>query len=138
MHALKGDIFSIEAYAQGKMLNHSSWNGILPRNGMPSDIDAVLDNNGDLLMIELSSNCEQWFHLSFGQRTLYENLVRAGQGKIMAVLCRQVTPPGEKIDTVKNVVSFQPMWWDKDIIIGKVYPGEKWITYVQKWWNKLL
>jgi len=51
----RGEIIAEQAYAQGKMLDHSGWTGFLPRNITPSDIDMVIANGQSMMLIEWSS-----------------------------------------------------------------------------------
>ena len=125
---MRGSIISQEAYARGKMLDHSAWRNTLPRNITPSDIDMVIDNNGIILMIELSSKTDRWHLLSRGQRLLYENIVWAGQGNIKAALALiHPEPPDKQIDTVNDIISFSVMCRKHDEIVrSPSFPGHIW------------
>ena len=120
------------AYAQGKMLDHSAWNGILPRGITPSDIDSVFDNNGWLLFCEIKFGevDASWDGVSTGQRRLAESLVLNSQRQA-AVLCFHHVDTARLIDTVKDVHSFSPMWAPG----GKVetygpFHGNRWERFV--------
>jgi hypothetical protein len=126
----RGQILYKDAYIRGKMLDHSSWSKILPRNITPSDIDAVIDNNGKILLIELSSKTSRWEELAYGQRLLYQNMVKAGNGKIFAALAHHNAPGDRAIDTAKDIVAFTVM----ACLNGKLgychKDGSKWQTVV--------
>ena len=134
-----GGIYSREAYALGKMLDHSSWyreEPKLPRRIRPSDIDypiipLVFDNNGWLLMCELSRHCSKWNELSTGQRWLYESVIAHTQK--FAVLCtHNVTPQeGRLINSRHDVQSFQIMLWDWGYVFSPVILGNaRWQHFV--------
>jgi hypothetical protein len=89
----RGVIRHETAYAQGKMVDHQGWVGALPRKISPSDIDMALDNDGWVLLIELAANGTTLLELPTGQRRLFESLVRAGRGNILAALWHHDTPP---------------------------------------------
>lgn len=124
---MNGSIIIEEAYAQGKMLDHSGWRHTLPRNITPSDIDMCIDNNGVILLVELSSQTDNWNDLKRGQALLYENLVWAGCGNIKAALAYIHPAPGKQIDTVKDVISFSVMCRQHGKIVkSAVYAGKNW------------
>ncbi len=138
----EGDIHSPEAYAQGKMLDHSGWYGKLPRGCRPSDIDFgtatfVFDNHGSILLGEMSSVSREWRELAGGQKWLYESLVRFSPH--CSVLCYHNVPLDRRIKTDEDVISFQPMVWDYDFVVGKVYSGgERWNRFVFSWYKDSL
>jgi hypothetical protein len=107
----RGSILQTEAYALGKMLDHSSWqygHG-LPRLVTPSDIDAVFDNKGHVLFMELSSSCREWSQLKTGQRLLYQNMI-AGTHHAAALCKHGVSPDQERpINSRHDIGSFQLM-----------------------------
>jgi hypothetical protein len=148
---VRGEIHSPEAYARGKMLDHSGW-AFLPRNITPSDLDMVMaeeagadfhmvpmvidnDCRGRILLVELSSYTADWEKIPAGQFLLYQNLVKAGRGVITAALAAFVTPnPGQQIDTLKDICSFSVLF----IKGGMRYTygpitGHKWRPFVT-WW----
>jgi hypothetical protein len=137
-----GDIFSAEAYAQGKMLDHSGWYGKLPRGSRPSDIDFAsatveFDNNGAILLAELSRMSSRWNEISRGQKWLYESSIKFSPH--CAVLCHHSAPLDRKIDTYNDVIDFQPMVWDYDFIVGPVFVGnDKWHLFVERWYRNSL
>ena len=147
-----GNILVKDAYAQGKMINSAAWN--FPRNISLSDIDVALgcwrqpfalDNNGHILLMEFSTTFWKWESLHVGQSRLYENLVKAGNGKIHAVLCFiHKVPYTEEICSKSDVKYFTPLGSDTienadgnwESFVGSVFkPGgvTKWINE----WNIL-
>jgi hypothetical protein len=130
---MAGQIYSLDAYIRGKMLDHSSWEKLLPVT--PSDIDFVFDNRGQRILLgELNSKTARWDELKTGQRRLYEALVLAGGGKIWAACCRhRLPPPGIQIDTVKDVLEFQWMTQKKgELYVSNVYDGKDWPEFVRR------
>jgi hypothetical protein len=149
----RGDVFSEEAYAQGKMLDHSSWlegDRILPRDITASDIDTVLlgkqlsflpvvfDNNGKAILCELSRGNKEWAWLNRGQIWLYESLIR--DRPHCAVLCKHNAPCSgperRKINTRTDITSFQIMVHDHGgFVVTKVIEGnEAWQDFVFAWY----
>lgn len=132
MTGQRGWIFAEDAYAQGKMLNHGGWNGVLPRLITPSDVDMVFDNNGKIIFIELSRVRSSWQEVTKGQRLLYENLIRGGAH--CACLCKHNVPAAIQIDTRYDVDSFQIMVWDYGLVYSKTYSGTLWEKFVSDGW----
>lgn len=133
---MKGEIYSLEAYARGKLLDHSGWCEVLPRGITPSDIDFVMDNNGRVLLGELNSRSCEWSLLPFGQRKVYESLVGAGAGNIVAVCCQHAIPSeGEKINTVTDVLRFQWLYLNREgyVVPSRVCDGSLWVRFVYNW-----
>ena len=128
---LPGAIYNEQAYAQGKMLDHSGWHGKLPRGVTPSDIDAVWDNNGDFIFAELSSSKSTWNDLSRGQVLAYSNLIQHTID--VAVLFTHSVPRDRLINTYSDCASFQVMWDDSGICLSKVFEGERWQRFVRAW-----
>ena len=148
MSSSGGHILVEQAYAQGKMLDHSSWQGILPRSITPSDGDAILDNNGLIMFWELSSHHAEWKSLDKGQRRLYENMVRGSNGLAIAVLLCHDTPQHSAIDTRAGIESFQVLFsqqslvqkptWRYETILrhSKVIKGsEYWQRFILGWYS---
>ena len=105
-----GRILCEAAYAQGKMLDHSGFG--LPRGISPSDIDMTIDNNGQTLVVELSSQQSDWNNIAIGQRKTYEQLVHYGRGSVVALLAKHSTPREQSIKTASNAIrSVHVMWW---------------------------
>jgi len=126
-----GSIFSQEAYALGKMLDHSSWwrdPPKLPRGITPSDTDyppipLCFDNNGWVLWCELSSSFSAWHQVQTGQKWLYESILRNSQH--FGVLCQHnVRPEMQRpINTRYDIQSFQVMLWDFGYVRSNVITG---------------
>ena len=105
-----GAIIAEQAYAQGKMLDHSEWNSFLPRGITPSDIDAVVANGQHVLFWELSSQHTTWANVSKGQRRLAKDLVLGSNGNHWAALVKHSVPKTRTIRTVTDVDSFAVMF----------------------------
>src|SRR5687768_15001960 len=101
----RGAIYNEQAYAQGKMLDHSEWK-LLPRKITPSDIDMCFDNRGWLLLCELSSKTPNWSDIPKGQFWLYKSMT-AKSRTIAALLKHNVKD--RQIDTLNDIQSFQVM-----------------------------
>lgn len=134
-----GAIYAVNAYAQGKMLDHSGWHGILPRGITPSDIDVVFDNYGDILFCELSSKHATWPAVSRGQLFTYFNAIGPVSRHFAVLLKHSVA--GRQIDSFKDIDSFQVMlrkdsealFWPAE---DRVRDGpDEWQKFVQ-WWFK--
>ena len=118
-----GSIRLEQAYALGKMLDNSSWwrdEPKLPRGSTPSDTDypmipLLFDNDGKILLCELSYDKAEWRELSKGTRWKYESLVHHTHN--FAVLCRHnvKAETGRLINTRYDVQSFQVMVWTLDM-----------------------
>lgn len=134
-----GSVFSEEAYALGKMLDHSSWQDDvkMARGITPSDIDMAIDNNGQIMFCELSSQHRTWSAISEGQRRLYENCIKGALH--CAVLCHHNVRPEEKrmINTRTDIAAFQVMVWDHAVIYSNVVASnEHWQKFVLDWTNE--
>lgn len=107
----RGSIVVEEAYAQGKMLDSSSWDGLLPRNITPSDVDLVFDDlkYGRRLFCEFARNYMDWRDVPRGQSQLYRSLVVSGCGSTYAALVSHDVPIDQTIDTLHDVMTFQVM-----------------------------
>ena len=131
----RGWIFAEDAYAQGKMLNHGGWNGVLPRRITPSDIDIVFDNVGQIIFGELSRSRSCWQQTAPGQRLVYENLIKTGAH--CACLCRHSVPASIQIDTRCDIDTFQIMIWDYGFVYSKILSGASWQKFVTAWFRGL-
>jgi hypothetical protein len=135
-----GAILSEEAYALGKMLDHTAWqrgDRVLPRGITGSDIDFVLDNNGHEIIGELTRTWSEWKEVTSAQRRVYEGLVRWGAPHV-AVLCRHEVNPDERraISPKLDVASFQPMLCDHRLVVGRVFRGNAlWQAFVESWFR---
>lgn len=132
-------INNVQGYLRSKLLDNSAWLRVLPRGMIPGDMDFVIDNDGNLLFAEIKEGNEwevaNWDHVGYGQRRVYESIVRAGRGRQTAVLCLVERPPqGTMIDTLKDVFSFQVMTYqDGEPVVQPARPGPEWLAFVQGW-----
>jgi hypothetical protein len=130
-----------DAYALGKMMDSSGWNGLL-RNGItPSDIDLpeiplCFDNNGNIIFCDFSRTYDNWENSIPGQRWLYESLIR--DRAHCAALCKHNVTPDllRKIDTLRDVETFHIMVWDFERVVSPVYDGALWQRFVTDWVNR--
>ncbi len=123
-----------QAYAQGKMLDHSQWFGKLPRKIRPSDIDFGFDNAGESLICELSSSKREWSELDFGQRRFYESFVM--RGKTIAALCKHEVPTARQIDTFADIKEFQLMFLNQgNLNTSDLLAGDRWVKFVLAWFK---
>jgi hypothetical protein len=97
-----GRIICEQAYAQGKMLDSSGWNGVLARGITPSDIDFYVESSGCFLFAEFSRDSSDLESLSRGQELAYTRLSRRPTGDAVAV-CRHNVPFTRAIDTKEDV-----------------------------------
>jgi hypothetical protein len=135
-----GSIILPEAFALGKMMQSESWRGLLRDNIIPSDIDLpevplCFDNRGSIIFVDFSRSFNSWQTILGGQRQLYEALIRTGSH--CAVLCKHDVAPemGRYIDTLRDVDTFQVMFWDFEPVISPLYSGAYWQHFVCKWVN---
>lgn len=127
----RGAIFAPEAYALGKMLDHSDW--MLPRGSLPSDIDICFDNNGRIIFCELSSSASEWSDISGGQRWLYESAIR--NTRHCAVIARHNVQlaDGRQINSKNDIASFQIMFHDGVFLFSAAIDGKWWCWFVEHW-----
>jgi hypothetical protein len=147
IHSLNRLVYNEAAFVRGKTIDHSGWRGLIPRGGVPSDVDHIyngtdmldnvmaLDDRGrTILLVEYSSSATCWEATSLGQHRLYRHLVEAGQGRIVAALARFNPHTDRRIDSTKDVVRFQVMKWcpeDRVVVYDDARPGAEWVPYVQ-------
>ena len=130
---LRGSIFVEEAYALGKMLDHSTWQ--LPRCITPSDVDMGFDNNGAVLFCEMSSSCSSWAEVKRGQRLFYQNSIR--ERAHCAALCKHSVDitDNRRINSQLDVESFDLMLWDHGpVCCGVIVGNNLWQRFVQHWY----
>lgn len=114
----RGAVYKEDAYAQGKMLDHSSWSHgpfPLPRGITPSDIDMVCDNAGRILLVEISSSKRDWRELDRGQRLAYINAISGTRH--IAVLCSHNVPKTRMINTRLDIETFQAIFFVGDNLL---------------------
>ncbi len=92
------------AYAQGKMLNHGSWQ--FTKNRTFSDIDAVLDNDGKVLFVELERRAYpiNWPAIGTGQAWLYESVCQASNYFACALARHNVEGDDVEIDSRNDIL----------------------------------
>ena len=125
-----GKILWEHAYAQGKMLDHSSWD--LPRNITPSDVDMFFDNRGSIVYCEVSSQCVSWQQLEQGQRWGYESIIKGTSD--LAVLCKHSVAVDKQIDTRYDINAFQVQVFNNEtggFEVAKVVTGNR-------YWQKFI
>lgn len=128
-----GSVHFEQAYALGKMLNNSGWDGRL-RNGItPSDIDLCFDNDGHVLFCELSRHHSAWQEIDTGQCWLYRSAISCGHG--LAVLLKHSVDPedGRQIDTLHDVETFQVML--SSGFTSKIVDGSRWGWFVDQFYE---
>ena len=135
-----GRIYCEQAYAQGKMLDSSGWDGFLPRGITPSDIDHVFDNNGQMIFMEVTSRFATWEELeseNLGQWLLYRNLILSCRRPSVAVLWLHDTPHNLQIDTLRGCVSFSVLSLCRgDLHRTTPLSGDRWPDFVWAWFTK--
>tara|TARA_R110000803_G_scaffold208635_1_gene277432 strand:- start:233 stop:703 length:471 start_codon:yes stop_codon:yes gene_type:complete len=134
---MKGSILVSQAYAQGKMLDNSKWGSVLPRGITPSDCDMQMyDNNGNILLVEFSSQNVSWSELSKGQRWGYESMVKLGANSdsvCLAILCKHRISTDQQICTHDAVDWFSVMLPAKSggvVTTYKPLSGDRWPKFV--------
>lgn len=123
-----GAIICREAYAQGKMLDHSSWR--LARGVTPSDIDMAVESYGCFLWAELTRKGCDWGNLSVGQRVMYESLAKI-PGNHVTCLARHSVPVGELVDTYSDIEAAAVKWacGTKSLLLD----ASQWRLLVTEW-----
>lgn len=123
-----GAIMCAEAYAQGKMLDHSSWS--LARGITPSDIDFFVESSGCFLWAEFSRENVDIESLSRGQELAYTRLARRPNADAVAV-CRHSVPTSRQINTAHDVESCTVYFASgtKSVLLG----NDEWQQLVTKW-----
>jgi hypothetical protein len=100
-----GGIRCPEAYAQGKMLDHSWWYGQMARGITPSDIDMVIESYGCFLFCELSRSTNSLYELSRGQRLMLVALSRIQGVHAVAILRHELFSQSKAVCTATDIVS---------------------------------
>ena len=127
----RGSICVPLAYAQGKMLRHSSWK--FPNGRMLSDIDAVLDNRGWVLFIELARSLWpiEWPDIGTGQCWLYSSVCRGSDQFAVALarhaLDRHDVEIDSKNDIIDAVVRYRKLTCEARLT------GDEYRQFVEMW-----
>lgn len=101
-----GGIRCPEAYAQGKMLDHSWWSGQMARGITPSDTDMFIESAGCFLWCEISRDCETIEDIcraSKGQGIALRRLSRIQGMHAVAVLCHGLFSLSRPINTATDI-----------------------------------
>lgn len=126
-----GGIRCPEAYAQSKMLDHSSWHGEMRGKITPSDIDMVVESSGCFLWCEISRDAEKLSDLSRGQRILLSNAARLPGTHCVAILTHRLVSHSKPIDTAKDIQQ-ATIYFDQGTRCA-VLDGEGWRAFACHW-----
>ena len=98
--AERGAVYDEQKYLHAKMLDHSWWHGVLPRNITPSDIDMWIELSGFFLYFELSSTTSELKKLpKQGQVIGYTNLWKSSPQNIVLICKHSVSASDRQIRT---------------------------------------
>ena len=97
-----GRIMYEQAYAQGKMLDSSGWQGVLARGITPSDFDWFVESSGRYLVAEFTRGSPDIDGLSRGQAMAMRRFANRPTGDAV-VVCRHSVPSTRAIDTKCDV-----------------------------------
>lgn len=100
-----GGIRCPEAYAQGKMLDHSYWSGKMRGKITPSDNDMVVESYGCFLLCEISRDSKTLDDLSIGQRILLRRFAELPGVHCVAILRHGLLSISKPIDTANDILS---------------------------------
>lgn len=126
-----GGIRCPEAYAQGKMLDHSWWSGQMRGRITPSDIDMVVESHGCLLVCEITRDAESWNDLKAGQRILLMNVARLPGTHCVAILRHGLMSISKEINTATDIVE-ATVYFDsgsKSVVLD----GDAWRDFAVLW-----
>lgn len=126
-----GGIRCPEAYAQGKMLDHSWWAGKMRGRITPSDIDMVIEAYGCALFCELSRDHASLEDIATGQRILLRTLATLNGGHCVALLRHGLFSMSKPIDTANDIVS-ATIYFDagtKKVVLD----GSEWRDFAIAW-----
>lgn len=98
-----GGIRCPEAYAQGKMLDHSAWSGQMARGITPSDIDAFIESSGCFLFWELTRDAGKLEDIATGQRIALARLAKLPGTHCLAILRHGLFSISKLIDTANDI-----------------------------------
>ena len=127
----RGGIRCPEAYAQGKMLDHSWWSGQMRGKITPSDIDMVVESYGCFLFCELSRDAEGLQAISRGQRIMLSNLVRLPGTHCVAILSHHLFSHSKPIDTAMDIVT-ATIYFDSGTK-STLLAGDEWRAFACHW-----
>lgn len=100
IRAPRGNIYDEQKYIHAKMLDHSWWHGVLPRNITPSDIDMWIELSGFFFYFELSSTTSELLSLpKKGQVIGYKNLWKSSAKNIVLICKHSVSASDRQIRT---------------------------------------
>jgi len=126
-----GGIRCPEAYAQAKMLDHSSWFGVMRGKITPSDIDMVIESYGCFLFCELSRDNKTLAELSRGQRIMLIKASELPGTHCVAILTHGLLSHSKPIDTAFDIQSAR-VYFDS----GRkkaILDGEEWREFAAHW-----
>ena len=126
-----GGIRCPEAYAQGKMLDHSWWSGKMRGKITPSDIDIVIESHGCFLWCEVSRQYKTIEEMPTGQRILLANLSRLAGVHCVAVLYHGLMSGSKEIDTANDIAS-ATVYFDRGTGVATLSP-EDWRAFATAW-----
>ncbi len=130
-HFQRGSIIAERAYAQGKMIDHSSW-PISPSGRTFSDIDAVFDNRGSLIFVEFARSDFplSWSSISTGQRWLYQSTLKNKHSSIAVLACHNV-PSDQQINSMTDITHASAM--SHDFKTETALTNKQWVQVVTTW-----
>ena len=124
---MRGAILVEQAYAQGKMLDHSSWR--LVRGISPSDIDFVIESGGNFGFVEFSKHFKSIEQLNHGQKLLYERLISRIHKSDFVGLAYHNVPEERSIDTCRDVISAEIYTQRGNFSLNQ----EQWEEFITTW-----
>ena len=124
---MRGAILVEQAYAQGKMLDHTSWR--LVRGISPSDIDFVIESGGNFGFVEFSKNFKSIEQLNHGQKLLYERLISRMRKSDFVGLAYHNVPEERSIDTCRDVISAEIYTQRGNFSLNQ----EQWEEFIATW-----
>lgn len=126
-----GGIRCPEAYAQSKMLDHSSWFGLMRGNITPSDIDMVVESYGCFLFCELSRDKGTLPELSRGQRIMLTRAAQLPGTHCVAILTHGLFSQSKPIDTALDIQQ-ACIYFDAGAKKAKL-SGDEWREFGAQW-----
>lgn len=140
----RGAIYNEQAYAQGKMIDHSKWQTgekRLPRNITPSDIDMIFDNRGHQLAIELTRGEKKWTEIQAGQRGVMEGFIICPPKLVrLGVLAWHSVAPHQQICSREHIDGFIPVLHDcgECYVLEPFNGNDRWQRFVFRFYEKPL